>query len=441
MINRIRMCAVAGTLLAAAVCGDWPNFCGPDWNNVSAETGLADSWPSGGPAVLWQIDVHEGYAAPAIKDGKVYLIDRADDDSLLRCLDLESGKELWACAFSDPGTMKGAKYAGTRGTPTITGEFAYLVTGFGSFVCIDLNEQKVKWRHSLLTDYDNQLHQFGIAHAPFVHGQIVLVAPYTKDAGVAAYDRISGERLWVSPGLGAHSYVTPRVLTLCGQEMVVAAGSMQRAPRARRRAGEDTPEEEPGGIPGKIAGLSLKDGSVLWTYEGWKCQISIPHPVAIPDNRLFITGGYNAGSAMIQIVKDGDRFEAKEVYKTDEAGAQIHQPIQIGNYLLLGSNSNNRNDGLTCLSLDGKLEWRTKDIAGAPLFERGPFILADGKLILLDGKTGILHLAKADASGYKELASAKIVKENDMSWSPLALSQGKLLVRDWNTLKCIDLRP
>jgi len=444
MMYRIRILILTGTALLAAAHGDWPNFSGPDWNHTSSETGLADAWPSSGPAVLWQKKVHSGYASPAVRDGKVYLIDRVGEESLLRCLDLDSGKELWNCPFSDPGEMKGAKFAGTRGTPTITEDSAYLVTGYGTFVCIDLNERNVKWKHRLLEDYNTALHQFGIAHAPFVYGEIVLIAPYTKEAGVAAYNRISGERLWVSPGLGAHSYVTPRVLTLCGQPMVVAAGSLQKAPRARGRnrpAGEDDAPAATGeDTPGKTAGLSLQDGSILWTYEGWTCQIAIPHPVALSDNRLFLTGGYNAGSAMIRIVQDGDRFQAEELFKTAEAGAQIQLPIQINGHLLIGSNSNNSNDGLTCLTEDGHLVWRTKDIPGAPLFERGPFLLADGKLILLDGKTGILHLARADASGYRELASAQIVKENDMTWAPLALSNGKLLVRDWNTLKCVDLK-
>jgi outer membrane protein assembly factor BamB len=168
--------------------------------------------------------------------------------------------------------------------------------------------------------------------------------------------------------------------------------------------------------------------------------MAIPHPIELPDNRLFITGGYDAGSAMIQIAKKGSGFEVKELYRTDEVGAQLQQPIPMGKHIFIGSNSNSRKDGLACLNLDGKLQWRTKDVEGAPNFERGPFIFADGKLIVLDGKTGTLYLVKADPSEYKQLASAKMVEENDMAWAPLAFSDGKLLVRDWNTLKCVDLK-
>ncbi len=441
-MNNNAISMVMGAALAATAFGaDWPQFCGPDRNNISTETGLADSWPEAGPKVLWETEVHAGYSGPAIKDGKIYLIDRAGDNSLLRCLDLDSGKEIWRVSFADAAEMKSEKFAGTRGTPTIANATAYLVTGYGAFVCIDLETHKVKWQHSLLEDYDNELHIFGIAQSPSVHGNMVFVAPNSKTVGVAAYDRESGERLWVSPGLGKHAYISPRVVNVCGQDMVVAIGSSEKEQKSKRRKRkDDQPEPKKELAPAHVVGLSPKDGSILWDYTDWRCHMAIPHPVALSDNRFFITGGYKAGSAMIQIVKTGNGFEVKELYKTDEVGSQLHQPILVGDHLFIGSNSNSRKDGLASFTLDGKLAWRTKDIDDAPNFERGPFILADGKLIILDGKTGVLHLLRADPMKFKELASAVMVEKNDMAWAPLALSGGKLLVRDWNTLKCVDLK-
>ena len=436
-VGLISIWAVASGLFA----GDWPQFCGPNRDNISTETGLADSWPDSGPKVLWETEVHDGYSGPAIKDGKVYLIDREDDNSLLRCLDLDSGKELWRVSFSDVAEMKGKKFAGTRGTPTIADDVAYLVTGYGTFACIDLKTKKVKWTNSLLKDYDNALHQFGIAQSPSLYENMVLVAPNSKAVGVAAYDRESGKRAWVSPGLGYHAYISPRVETICGQDMVVAVGSSEKEQRSKRRKGkDDQPEPKKELAPAHVVGLSPKDGSILWDYTDWRCHMAIPHPVALPDNRLFITGGYDAGSAMIQIVKKGSGFEVKELYKTAEISSKIHQPIELKNHLMMVSNTNNGKDGLACCNLDGEFKWRTKDVEGAPNFDLGSIILADGKLIILDGKTGILHLVKADPLEFDLLASFKMVEKNDMAWAPLALFGGKLLVRDWNTLKCVDLK-
>jgi len=215
--------------------------------------------------------------------------------------------------------MKGTKFDGTRGTPTVTDDAVYFVTGYGAFVCVDLNSKKIKWQHSLTKDYNNELHQFGIAQSPSLYGNMVLVAPNTKEVGVAAYDRVSGERLWVSPGIGFHAYISPRVETVCGEDMVIAIGSSERGERSRRRKTdeEDKPRPKKELAPGHVVGISPRDGAILWDYAEWGCYGSIPHPVMLPDNRLFITGGYGAGSVMIQLVKKGSDFDVKVLYKTD----------------------------------------------------------------------------------------------------------------------------
>ena len=105
----------------------------------------------------------------------------------------------------------------------------------------------------------------------------------------------------------------------------------------------------------------------------------------------------------------------------------------------MNSNSNEREDGLLCVTLDGKVLWRTTDTDGLPTFERGNLLFADGLIIALHGKRGTLHLIKPSPDGYKELAKAKLFSGSKM-WAPMALSQGKLLVRNQRELKCVDLR-
>src|ERR1035437_7627179 len=85
---------------------DWLRLGGPGGSGVSPETGLARSWPAAGPRVLWTLDVAGGFAGPAICDGQVFLLDRMNDrQDVLRCLDLETGRELWRLAYDAPGTL------------------------------------------------------------------------------------------------------------------------------------------------------------------------------------------------------------------------------------------------------------------------------------------------------------------------------------------------
>jgi hypothetical protein len=96
MKGKVTAATIAMMALACTSLADWPQYLGPDRNSTSPEKGISRSWPEGGPEVLWTVAVGRGYGGPAIKDGKVYLLDRDDQvGDNLRCFDLASGKERW----------------------------------------------------------------------------------------------------------------------------------------------------------------------------------------------------------------------------------------------------------------------------------------------------------------------------------------------------------
>ncbi|NIA14150.1 MAG: PQQ-binding-like beta-propeller repeat protein [Nitrospiraceae bacterium] len=401
-------------LLPVSAWANWPQLQGENRNGISLETGLMRTWPKDGPKVLWSFPLGEGYAGPAVRDGEVFVLDRVEErEDILRCLDLETGEELWQYAYDAPGSVG---HSGSRTPPTVDEKYVYTVGMMGDFLCVNRETHQPVWHKNILTDFGNKAPRWGVAQSPSLWRNLVIVAPQDQDAHVVAYDRESGDLVWKSVAHGRVGYSTPVIATLAGVEQVVMVAGM-----------------------GKTAGISLENGEILWTYTGWKCKIPIPYPMQLPDDRLFITGGYKAGSAMIQVQRDGDGFKIEELYKTDECGSQIHQPLFYEDHLYVNSNSNERQDGMLCMTLGGEIKWKTKGAPGLPLFERGSLLLADGMIVSLDGKTGLLYLIEPTAEGYKELAHAKIFDGNKM-WSPMALSQGKLLLRDQEQMKCLDLR-
>jgi len=405
---------LAGLMIAFGAGADWWQFQGPDRNGISPEKGLMRSWPEGGPRELWSFPLGEGYAGPAVRDGEVYILDRVDEkQDVLRCLDLMTGAERWNYAYDAPGSVG---HTGSRTPPTVSETHVFSVGMLGDFLCIDRKTHQPVWHKNILADFGSELPSWGVSQAPSLWRDLVIVAPQASDAFVAAFRQDTGELVWKSPSLGQVGYVTPVVTTLAGVEQAVMLAAY-----------------------GQTAGISLEDGSILWSYDGYGCQIPIPYPTPLPGDRLFITGGYDAGSAMIQVKRDGAAFEVTELFKTDECGSQIHQPLFYEGHLYVNSNTNSRTDGMLCMTLDGQLRWRTRDSRDLPKFERGNLLLADGMIIALDGKTGILHLIDPSPSGYKELAHAKIFNGNKM-WSPMALTQGRLLLRDQETMKCLDLK-
>lgn len=405
-----------------SVAADWPQFQGPNRDGISLETGLARTWPEDGPRELWSIEVGAGYGGPAVVDGALYFLDREDGErDILRCLSLTSGEERWRYAYDAPGNVG---HTGSRNPPTVDDKYVYSVGMMGDMLCMDRKTHELVWRKNLCKDFGGDLPQWGVAQSPVLYDNLVIVAAQAPDAFAVAFDRDSGELAWKSEGLGGSGYVSPFVTTLAGVDQVV----VQSAGR-----GDDP--------LGATAGLSPKDGSTLWKYVRWQCKIPIPNATPMPDDRLFITGGYGSGSAIIQIVKEGDAFRAKELKRLadDICGSQIQQPILYDGHLYVISNSNERQDGMVCLTVDGELKWRTKDMSGVPRFERGPFISADGMFIVLDGRKGTLHLAEVSPEGYEELAQARVIKGREL-WGPLALSDGKLIVRSQDTMKCLDLK-
>ena len=51
----------------------------------------------------------------------------------------------------------------------------------------------------------------------------------------------------------------------------------------------------------------------------------------------------------------------------------------------------------------------------------------------------MLRLIEASTTAYKEFAKAQVLNGQDV-WGPMALSDGKLVLRDLSKMVCIDVR-
>ena len=153
---------------------------------------------------------------------------------------------------------------------------------------------------------------------------------------------------------------------------------------------------------------------------------------------------------MIKVEKKADGgYGTTELFATEEFGDQTKPPVLHNGYFYAQYGTNRRRDGLVCMSMDGKIMWKT---SRSPGFNKGSMILADGLILATDGaKT--LHLVQPDPSGFKPLAAAELLAEAGtagggiasriggatQNWAPLALADGKLLVRDQSQMKCVKV--
>jgi len=400
---------IAGSA-ALAIGADWPQFMGPNGDGTSAEKGLLRAWPAAGPKVLWKVEMGPGYGGAAIRDGKVYALDRSGQQKdVLRCLDLGSGKEEWTFSYDAPGDIN---HNGSRSTPAVTEKFVYTVGPFGQFHCLDRTTHQVVWKKNLLTDYGTKPPRWAVAQSPLLYENLVVVAPQADQAGIVAFDQATGAEKWRSAEIGAMGYCSPMKITLDHVDQIVVV------------------------TPLGIAAVRASDGKVLWKYAH-PCKIPIPNVTVLNGGRLFVTGAYLAGSAVIQVSQAGGNWSVKELASINQMGGHCHPALLFQDHLYLLCNINERSDGMVCLDLAGKVVWQTKN---TPNLDKGGSILtADGLMYVMDGRTGELHIVELSPQAFKSLDKAKLLEYKEI-WGPLALAGGKLVIRDQSQMKCVDLQ-
>jgi outer membrane protein assembly factor BamB len=412
---------------------DWPQYLGPERNSTSLQKNILRTWPQTGPEVLWTANVGIGYGGPVIKDGKVYLLDRDDKvGDNLRCFDLSSGKELWNFQYEAPGSVM---FPGSRSVPTVEGNYIYSCGPYGDLYCIDVKTHKPVWNKNVWKDFGGeQIPMWAITQCPLVYGDLLILASQAPQAGVVAYEKLTGNLKWKTPSIGQVGYVSPAIVKIDGKDHVVMISA----------SGRD-------GSKGKVVGIEPLSGKILWEYANWNCHIPVPSAVDAGENRILIVGGYELGATMIKVEKKADgNYDTKELFTTVEFGDQTKTPLLYNGYFYAQYGTNNRRDGMVCMDMNGQIMWKTKR---APDFNKGSMVLADGLILATDGaKT--LYLVQPDPSGFKTIASAELLKEggtggNDQmasrvggatqNWAPLALSNGKLLIRDQSQLMCVKV--
>jgi outer membrane protein assembly factor BamB len=415
---------IALLVIASVTCvlaADWPGYLGPRRDGTSAEKGLLRTWPKEGPKVLWTTAVGAGYGGPAVAGGKVYLLDR--DDAVgdkLRSLDLATGKELWNFAYPAPGRFD---HPGSRSTPTLDGDNVYTSGPLGDLYAISTTTHQPVWKKNVWKDFGGgQLPRWALTQNPLVYRNLVIVASQAPQATVVAYDKATGDLKWQSPVLsGGAGYVSPSLVKVGGEDHLV----MIMAARGFGRSASG----------GSVNGLDPLTGRVLWTYSNWNCGIPIPHAVDAGEGRVLVTGGYSAGAAMFKVQKKADgSYETAELFKTIDFGAHTQPPILYKDHFYVPYTVNERSDGLVCMTMDGKIKWKTGD---EPPFSKGGAVLADGLLLSVDGNTK-LYLIEPDPAGFKPLASAEVLEPGE-NWAPIALVDGKLLIRDQKQMKCLQV--
>ena len=399
--------------LVTPVLADWPHFMGPTGDGIaSPEEKIAKSFPAEGPKELWHVSLADGYSAPAVAGGKVYLLDRPGETNKEKflVLDLATGREDWSVEYESQPYKK--MFGVTRGTPAVDGAMAYTIGITGDLTAYDLPGKRIAWQKNLKKDFGAVGAPFGFSASPVVLGNSLIVdTKGSHKSGVVALDKKTGAQTWVSEPFGSKidTHTTPVVAVIDNVQQIIVSHQ------------------------GTIAGVSATDGKTLWRYD-WDGSQQNSEPLYMGNGRIFQMTSHKVGCVMLDVKRTGDQWQVKEVFKDKRSGALLSNAIFYKGFIYANASDKYK---FQCLDPDGNVKWEGQGPGN------GTIMIVDGTIVMMHGRTGMLVLAEASPAGYKELASTKmfVTEKSDTRelLAPLAVVSGKLLVRDFVTLKCLDV--
>ena len=154
----------------------------------------------------------------------------------------------------------------------------------------------------------------------------------------------------------------------------------------------------------------------------------------MPD-RLLFTSDYGAGSQMVRVKHEDERFVVEELLRLgpNEFSCKQQTPVALDGYVYTVLPKGQ----VACIDLSGHVLWTSPAAVNSGW---GPLLFVNNVLYVLDDSTGELVRARAGPGGYEEIDRAKVLRGHE-AWAPMAFADGRLIVRDMTEMVCLDLRP
>jgi len=394
---------------------DWPGFRGPNRDGLCAETGLLQQWPANGPKLLWQLDsLGRGHSTIAIANGKFFTTGDRDKSQFVLAYDLSSRTELWAVRI-------GAAYPeyGALSTPTIVGDALYILSTDGNLFSLETATGKTRWQHNLTNEFAGKMMSaWKYSESPLVDGDRVIVTPGGKDTMMVAFNKNTSALLWkcAIPALGERgsdgaAYSSAIVADIAGVRQYIQV------------------------VGRGVIGVAADTGQFLWGYNRLGNTIaSITSPIA-RGNYVFTANSYNTGSALLEIKRSGDKWQAAEAYVLPAKTFENHHGgiVQVGEHIYGGSGLN-KGDPACIEFATGKVLWKPK----APVAGSACILYADGHLIFRYDR-GLVILVEANPSGFRVKSQFNPPRTNSPAWAYPVIHNRKLYLRDQHLLMCYDI--
>ncbi len=404
---------------------DWPQWRGPRRDGICLETNLLQSWPEGGPKLLWKSSgLGHGYSAPIITGGRIYLAGDVGDDLLLFALDCE-GQALWTATN---GSAWRNPFPGARASCTYADGRIVHLNAHARVACLDAISGKELWTVDLRARFGSQKTTWATTECVLVDGKHVIVTAGGTKALMAALDLATGRTIWTTPPLtlgtspsAAHqrvgepsgetdppSYVSPILLTFGARRFIV--GCSQR----------------------HLFGVDAVSGQLLWTRPlVTRHQVIAMTPVLV-GSAIFVTAPNTDDARLYRCKASTAHVEVEPAWQTKLD--TCHGGVVAVGEALYGSWYDN-GKGWACLDANtGEVRFESGALA------KGSVLYADDRLYVLSER-GEAALLRPTESAFEIEGKFQLVtqRKNDV-WTHPVILNGRLYLRYHETLFCYDIR-
>jgi outer membrane protein assembly factor BamB len=426
--------ACVSLVLVSAVADDWPQWMGPQRDNVWRESGLLDKFPKDGPKIAWRVPVAGGYAGPAVANGRVYVTDFAKQgdspgDNFDRkklqgtervlCLDEKTGKELWKHEY--PVTYAISYPGGPRCTPLINEGKVYTLGAEGNLFCFDGASGKVIWSKELQKAYNTTAPLWGYAAHPLIDGKKLITLAGGKGSQADALDKETGDENWKTldrPEIG-QGYVPPTIIEAGGKRQLILVK------------------------PDAVSSVDPETGKPYWSVPYTADNGAVIMTPVFTAGYLY-QGGFNNRNLLVKLATDKPAAETVWKDKARKGVSPINvQPI-ADDETIYGVDQSGQ---LTAFKLpDGDRTWQSpQPIGERPANSGTAFIVRQGDRYWFFTEKGDLVIGDLSPEGYKEIDRAHVIEPTadafgrSVVWCMPAFANKKMFVRNDAECICVDL--